>query len=203
MKNLLIFLFGAACGVGGTMLWLRKDIKKELNKMKETVNEEVPFVVDDFSKGVPQQTPEGGVSGEKRTYPYPKEVKDKYHQTVSQYNMPASEEQPASDESGDPGEGFSETDGGIYEIDEDIFMHDHEAEKVRLVYFRGDQILSEENGMIIPNPAALIGGEWESCVGHYADRTAFIRNARLVTDYEIYVEDGLHQDEYGIEYRED
>ena len=30
MKNVLIFLFGAGLGVGGTLLWLRKDIKKDL-----------------------------------------------------------------------------------------------------------------------------------------------------------------------------
>ena len=48
MKNLLIFLFGAACGVGGTLLWLRKDIKKELDNIRIDMREqEMPFSVSD------------------------------------------------------------------------------------------------------------------------------------------------------------
>lgn len=193
MKNLLIFLFGAACGVGGTMLWLRKDIKKELNRI-ETEKKDVadePFVVKEND------------ADEKR-----KQVKAQYHDVVNQYTVV--KEEDVSDcedkkEGFDPDKGFSDTDGGIFEIDCDEFMHDHSNEKVRLVYFRGDKIMCEENGTKIVNPAMLVGGQWESCVGNYADRTAFIRNARGVTDYEIYVEDGLYSDEYGIEdnYRED
>lgn len=192
MKNLLIFLFGAACGAGGTMLWLRKDIKNELKRIdsERKAASDVPFVVG-------EQEPENNERAK---------VKAQYRQVVNQYNVTAEPEDKMEENDISDVEGsFSETDGGIFEIDCDTFMHDHSNEKVRLVYFRGDRIMSEENGTVITNPAMLVGGQWESCVGNYADRTAFIRNPRLVTDYEIYVEDGLYEDEYGVEdnYRED
>ena len=192
MKNLLIFLFGAACGAGGTMLWLRKDIKKELKRIdsERKAASDVPFIVG-------EQEPEKN----ERT-----QVKAQYRQVVNQYNVTAEpEDKMEENDISDVESSFSETDGGIFEIDCDTFMHDHSNEKVRLVYFREDRIMSEENGTVITNPAMLVGGQWESCVGNYADRTAFIRNPRLVTDYEIYVEDGLYEDEYGVEdnYRED
>ena len=62
-----------------------------------------------------------------------------------------------------------------------------------------------ENGTIYPNPADIVGAAWEQSVGKYAENTAFIRNKRNLTDYEIYVEDGLYTDEYGDEnnFRED
>jgi hypothetical protein len=54
-----------------------------------------------------------------------------------------------------------------------------------------------ENGTKIERPALLVGGEWENCVGNYANRTAFIHNGRLNMDYQIYVEDGFYADEFG------
>ena len=181
MKNLLIFLFGIGVGVGGTIIWLRKDIQKQLEEIRKQANEEmkeeeVPFQVADEKEKAPEKT----------------EAKRKEKVEYHKVEIPVKEE----DEE-DIVEISDETDGGIYEIDVDEMMHNHEYEKERLVYFRGDKILSTEAGTIIGNPFILIGGEWESCVGNYAENTAFIRNPKLVTDYEIYVEDGLYSDEYG------
>ena len=85
----------------------------------------------------------------------------------------------------------------IFEIDMDDFMNDDDNEKQHLVFFQGDQIMATEEGSIITNPAILVGTEWNKYVGNYATKTAFVRNPRLVTDYEIYVEEGLYTDEYG------
>lgn len=179
MKNFLIFIFGAAFGVGGTLLWLRKDIKKELEGIKNQENSnDIPFVVDE--KG-PKTDKKGNSATSER-------VKTEYHKIIQ-----ATEEGTVTNTT----DGNDETDGGIFEIDADDFMHNHDNEKERLVYFRGDRVMATEKGTIIPNPFNLIGGEWESCVGNYADRTAFIRNSKMVTDYEIYVEDGLYEDEFG------
>jgi hypothetical protein len=95
--------------------------------------------------------------------------------------------------------GNDETDGGCFEIDEEDFLHNDANEKERYVYYRGDRIMATENGTIITNPAMFVGTMWENCVGNYANNTAFIRNSRLNTDFEIYVEDGLYSDEYGDE----
>lgn len=205
MKNLLIFLFGVGVGAGGTLLWLRKDIKKELENMKK--NEEVPFVYSDADhpngyqeKGPKTTDPSSADDGTIPVKPATDRLQYQTPVTPGESDLPEDEE-----ESRDPEGGFNETDGGILEIDEDTYLHDHEKTKERLVFFRGDQIMSTEEGTIITRPATLVGSEWENCVGNFADRTAFIRNSRLVTDYEIYVEEGLYEDEYGMgeDYRED
>lgn len=199
MKNLLIFLFGVGFGVGGTMIWLRKDIKKHLEEMqnKEKPESEEPFVVEDDKKKDAGDDTDNAVQANRIT----PEMRVKYNEMVVEYKK----NEPVTEEDEPDIRGRDETDGGFVEIDADEFMHDHSNEKERLVYFRGDRIMCTESGTIIANPYMLVGGEWENCVGNYADRTAFIRNPKLVTDYEIYVEDGLYSDEYGVEdnYRED
>lgn len=204
MKNLLIFLFGASVGAVGTLFYLRKGIKKQLetieneaknaakegqNKEKEDGKEDkknedqgqngsdLPFVMEE--KDVPNALKEN------IKVQYNKIINDNYrgHSPVPVTGTMSS----------------NETESGCFEIDMDEYMYDKSNEKDRLVYYRGDRIMATERGTIIPNPADLVGTTWENCVGNYADRTAFIRNARLVTDYEIYVEDGLYTDEYGDE----
>lgn len=202
MKSLLIFLFGVGCGVGGTLVWLRKDIRKELEAIENRKNEEnIPFEVknteenegksgkmtQDLGKFEPSDEVPEALKEENRIR-YDKIIEENYGETADDGADFDDEIEPSD-----------ETDGGIFEIDEDEFMHNHDYEKDHLVYFRGDKIMSTESGTVIENPFMLVGGEWENCVGNYADRTAFIRNPRLTMDYEIYVEDGLYVDEYGVE----
>ncbi len=185
MKNLLIFLFGVAFGFGGTMLWLRKDIKEELENIKITnidSQEEPPFSVDDKKEE------------EKKPVAVRKETRIAYNNIIKDVEAGKKPEpkipvMPREDE----------TDGTIVEIDRDTFDFDKGYEQKRLVYFRGDRIMATEEGTIIPNPYILVGGNWEVCVGNYVKNTAFVRNEKLLTDYEIYVEDGLYEDEYGLE----
>lgn len=231
MKNILIFLFGAAVGAGGMLLWLRKDIKKELENVKtEAENaENVPFIMDENGTNENKNSEndsENAAKSEQKTLENPvvgvefsgyNGPKIPYHTFFQDGSglpvMPRDSELFAqnggsSNEDDDPEAGFvgiDETDGGVYEIDKHEFSLNDSYEKERLVYFRGDRIMSTENGEIIANPFILVGGEWEKCVGNYADNTAFIRNSRLVEDYEIFVEDGLYSDEFGPPdgYRED
>ena len=204
MKNLLIFLFGAAVGTVGTLFYLRKGIKKQLeviennaknaekeaaedgsdkekDEKKEASDNSVPFKMDE--ENVPMAMKESTKIN------YNRIIEDNYRGKPPVPIMPNDEHFAGSDEA----------DGGCFEIDEDDFMRNDENEKERLVYYRGDRIMATESGTIITNPAMLVGATWENCVGNYADRTAFIRNSKLVTDYEIYVEDGLYTDEYGDE----
>lgn len=213
MKNLLIFLFGAAIGAGGMLLWLRKDIKEELEKAEKNGSEsdsEPPFTVKNDT-----ETQEKGaeIVAANDSYEPEKRAKVPYHtlfqgsegKTSDLFSDPRdsgifTHVRENEDENDNPEAGFignDETDGGVFEIDKDDFMADDGYEQERLVYYRGDKIMATEDGTIITNPFILVGGEWDKCVGNYADRTAFIRNPRLVVDYEIYVEDGLYSDEYG------
>lgn len=193
MKNLIIFLFGAAFGAGGTLLWLRKDIRKELENIKSVSEneDEVPFEMDEKKKedaAEPKRTGKTVQEREKERVQYNSIINNEYSGLKTAAVTPRDE---------DPEAGFDETDGTIFEIDQDDFMNNESNEKEHLVYFRGDRIMTTENGTIIEKPCMLVGGEWENCIGNYAKNTAFIRNSRLTTDYEIYVEDGLYSDEYG------
>lgn len=213
MKNLLIFLFGAAIGAGGMLLWLRKDIKEELEKAEKSgseSNSEPPFTVKNDTE---TNEKEAKIVAANDSYEPEKRAKVPYH-TLFQGSEGKTSElfsdtrdsgifthvRENEDENDNPEAGFignDETDGGVFEIDKDDFMADDGYEQERLVYYRGDKIMATEDGTIVTNPFILVGGEWDKCVGNYADRTAFIRNPRLVMDYEIYVEDGLYSDEYG------
>jgi len=213
VKNLLIFLFGAAIGAGGMLLWLRKDIKEELEKAEKSGSEsdsEPPFTVKNDTgtreKGAEIVAANDSYEPEKRAkVPYHTLFQGSEGKTSELFSDPRdsgifTHVRENEDENDNPEAGFignDETDGGVFEIDKDDFMADDGYEQERLVYYRGDKIMATEDGTIITNPFILVGGEWDKCVGNYADRTAFIRNPRLVVDYEIYVEDGLYSDEYG------
>ena len=204
MKNLLIFLFGAAVGTVGTLFYLRKGIKKQLEVIENNAKNGEKEAAESDSEGQKDSKKEGADNSvpfkmneenvpmafkESTKINYNRIIEDNYRGKPPVPVMPREDNFVGSDE----------TDGGCFEIDEDDFIHNDENEKERLVYYRGDRIMATENGTIITNPAILVGTAWENCVGNYADRTAFIRNSKLVTDYEIYVEDGLYTDEYGDE----
>lgn len=210
MKNLLIFMFGAAFGSVGTLFYLRKGIKKQLEIIENNAKNEE----NKAASGTDKDKKEGKNESESGTVPFEMKEEDTpmafRESTKINYNRiiednysgkPPVPVTPRDDDFS----GNDESDGGCFEIDEEDFMKDDTTEKARLVYYRGDKIMATESGTIITNPAMLVGTTWENCVGNYANNTAFIRNSRLVTDYEIYVEDGLYTDEYGDEnnFRED
>lgn len=227
MKNLLIFLFGAVVGAAGTFIYFRKDIKEELKNAENTSSEagsnsengsesgeNVPFIVDENGQKTDKIVAAGSViegsgSGIKAKIPYNTLFEGSENTTGGMFLDPRESGifgQTRDDDDTEAGFiGHNETDGGVFEIDKDDFNADDGYEQERLVYYRGDKIMCTEDGTIVTNPFILVGGEWDKCVGNYADHTAFIRNARLVTDYEIFVEDGLYSDEYGPPdgYRED
>ena len=191
MKNLLIFLFGAAAGACGMLVWLRKGIKQELEKQAEA-KEDLPFTVSDEDKKeeIPVNIEEHTIDPETRV---------QYHNIVNEVkNNVVEDPDEAFDQN--PTDGYfveSDEKAGLFvEIDDEEYLHNHDYEKEKLVYFRGDHIMCNENGTIYP-PYQLVGDDWENYVGNHAFNTAFIRNNRLLTDYEIYVEDGLYEDEYG------
>ena len=204
MKNLLIFLFGVGCGVGGTLIWLRKDIQKELSAIENRNNDEnMPFemkndgknkeknekMTQNLDKYEPSEDVPEALKAENRVQ-YNKIIEENYGSEAD-----FDDENDIFDD--DPGP-LNDTNGGVFEIDDDEFMHNPDNEKDRLVYFLGDKVMSTEYGNIV-NPYSLVGRDWEKYVGNYADRTAFVRNPKLATDFEIYVEDGFYADEYGVE----
>jgi len=216
MKYILSFLFGAACGVGGTLLWLHKDIKDELKAIKN--DSELPFTCGDektqeSSENATRSDNTASQGHSERGVSKKEQERTDYHKIVNAVKtgekpnltvpvLPREDIPEASYESEEESEEdkvtlLNEVPEGVVEIDMDTFENDKSNEKDYLVYYPGDHIMCTENGTIITNPAMLVGTNWEQFVGHYAARTAFVRNAKLVTDYEIYMEDGLYTDEYG------
>lgn len=210
MKNLMYFLFGAAVGSCGTLIYFRKQIKDEMNRRFGEVNnsnEELPFEIDktenaDNSKNDKVEATSGEkpgfVGGNQQKTAYNKIVDDIENGVKPMTNIPILPREDAPDVTNDytKVEFVNNSDGFEY-IDMETFNEDKNYEKEQLVYYPGDKILSTENGTIITNPAMLIGTEWEKYTNLYASRTAFIRNKHLSIDYEVYVEDGLYSDEYG------
>lgn len=220
MKNLLIFLFGAACGAGGMLLWLRKDIKKELNKAHESPqnDSELPFTMEDKTNREKEEKPVRSDSGaseghSERAVSEKEESRMKYNNIINDIKngtqpkltipIMAREDVPEAHYQRDDDQteyDIKETDTSdpqFVEIEIEEFKHDDEYEKERLVYYQDDHIMATENGTIITNPAILVGSDWERYVGDSADRTAFVRNKRNSIDYEIYVENGTYEDEWG------
>ena len=66
-------------------------------------------------------------------------------------------------------------------------------DKVDLYYYKGDDILCDAKDSIIDDPEELLGSEWTKLLKDKA--TAFIRNERLLIDYEIYSISALYSDE--------
>lgn len=205
MKNLLVFLFGASCGAVGMMFYLRKDIKKRLEAIEENARNGGDAAAGNSENGKEEKKSDD-VPFEMKddatvAAPVPEAMKEStavnYNKIINDNGYRGNAPVPVRAEMNEAYD--------VAEIDMDTFMHDKSCEKDRLVYFRGDRVMCTENGTIYPNPADIVGVAWEQSVGKYAENTAFIRNKRNLTDYEIYVEDGLYTDEYGDEndFRED
>ena len=210
MRYILAFLFGAGCGAGGMLLWLRKDIRKELDSRETPQNcDEVPFTMgegtDSGNNTESLREAKNGLRSENEiSVNARKDEKIAYHKIVTETKENPIPVKPREEDlfpkKAEPPEEFVDA----VPISKEDFKADDNNEKEHLVYFRGDHIMSTENGTIIANPAMLVGTTWENYIGDYAPRTAYMRNPNLVTDYEIMVEDGLYEDEYGSEYlRED
>jgi len=228
MKNILIFLFGAACGAAGSLFYLRKEVKKELaerdKKAEMAKNEEkeadLPFEMKEKEAEKVQAVDE---NADKVAINQPVAAREMtkiaYNNIVNQVKngekmrpgpgvpvMPRDEinddmdaNLAEQDDASDDHEPVKARADVFFEIDKDEFEFDKDYEKDRIVYFKGDRVMCTEAGKVIENPYLFVGNQWEDWVGDYAERTAFVRNVRLKTDYEVYVENGTYVDEYGYD----
>lgn len=231
MKCIFSFIFGSVCGAGVTMLILHKEIKKELNEIRENSNNknenasespvngpnsnETPFVVSEGGKeenavtvdSEPQKGYVPNAISEKTRTRYDALIRDNYGGEVqnpskSVVNIQKKEEENAGMETVKEvaQEIFDDPDGRHWApIDDGEYDNNPGFDKDRLVFYEGDRVLATENGNVIENGYAMIGNDWEEEVGHYATRTAYIRNNKTAVDYEIYVEAGSYADEWGTE----
>lgn len=229
MKNLLIFLFGALVGAGGTFIYLRKEIKQELNDIREA--NEVPFTVGEDEKNGGNGTEskaeetknnkntdfnaaEVAAVTQREAEMARNEAKVAYNKIIDDIStgrkpaasvpvMPREESDDQMPTDNEYEGHFANEDGptdGYFEIDLDEFRNDKSNEKENYIYYMGDHVMATENGTIITNPALLVGNNWESLVGKYKKDSAFIRNAKMCTDYEIVVDPDAYADRYSEGY---
>lgn len=232
MKCLFSFLLGVGCGVGGTVLFIHKELKKQMNELqdryekeaktqnasesdgKAPISNDMPFVVSDTTneKNAAMLNSDGEkpIAIQKKTRTkYENLIRDNYEGELQKPSPNLAEAQMREN-----GEEENDTDP-VVETSRDVFydpnaehwepIDDYEFnnnpgfDKDELVFFAGDRVLATMSGAVIENGYILIGNAWESEVGHYDDRTAYIRNNKSAVDYAIYVEDGCYRDEYGVE----
>lgn len=207
MKGLLWFIIGFGCGIGTSFLWLHKDVKKELEKSesseKPVAESDVPFEV-----GSNNNTEDASKSNSDIPAAVSNKVRVQYHKIIENTSKPSEKPfndatfsvpvSPREDENNNRGINLSDISDDPFEIDDNTYIHDTSNEKIQLVYYRVDRVLSDENGKIIENPATLIGSHWENWVGHYTKNEAYIRNPRLAIDYDVFVENCSYTDDHDV-----
>ena len=210
MKNLLIFLGGAVCGAVGALWYLRKDYQDKLEEAEARLNaieeqvEENTKVVEKNAEKITKTTAK--LAKKARDYSKMCE-KLKYKDE----NGPVSAIEALVREDRDSGESAEEEDDlpfegpseGLndvpYEISDKDFIHDgkEDYDKVTLFYYRGDDVLAEEDGTVVEDWTYNVGENWKDAIGKFVDDEAFIRNERRSTDYNIVCEDMSYSDEFG------
>lgn len=198
------------------ILWLRKDIKEELETIsKASSDDDVPFVMGEHNnEGADKKSLREAKNGLREKNKAPIAVRE---ETKVEYNKIINEVQsgikPELKIPILPREDIPETHLDISDeetlanldtdedefipIDYETYKNERDYNQERLVYFRGDRVMCTENGTPISNPAIMVGSNWEQYIGASIENSAYIRSPKQNTDYEIYVEDGLYEDEYG------
>lgn len=85
-----------------------------------------------------------------------------------------------------------------YVINHDEFMENtFEHSQTSLTYFSGDDVLTDERDVMIPDVDSLVGPDSLSRFGHGSrdPRIVYVRNERNETDYEIRLSDGKFAEE--------
>lgn len=225
MKYFLSFIFGAACGTVGTLIYLRKEIRKQMEEIKANSNGNAP---ESAGKGpnsndTPFEVSEGPeeknavtvnseaqkpIAVQDKTYVrYENLIRDNYggelqNPSKSVTELEKREEGKTGVESVADGSGDilgKEFESRWIPIDDIEYRDNPEFNKEELTFFAEDRVLATKQGTVIENAYLLIGKDWEDEVGRYDDRTAYIRNLKTGNDYEIYVEYCCYADEYGVE----
>lgn len=80
-----------------------------------------------------------------------------------------------------------------YIISPEEFGDIDEYEKISLTYY-ADQILADENDGLIENIDDVVGFDSLSSFGEYEDDSVFVRNDRLMCDYEILLDQRKYMD---------
>lgn len=210
MKEIIIFLGGVVVGAAGAVFWLRKEFEGKLEEAEmrlDAVEKQVDENTKTVEKNAEKVTKNAAKLNKKvREYNKMCEKHGYSAQNTSESGVEAlvREERVknVSDDDADdvpftgPSEGPSDE---PYAISDTEFIHDEKENytKVTLFYYRGDDILSEEDGAVVEDWKYNVGEDWKEYIGKFVEDEAFIRNDRISTDYNIVCEDMSYSDEFG------
>ena len=192
MKNFIIFLSGCFVGACGTFIYLRRDIKKQLDEIKQQSEngEDVPFVVGDPV----DEEKHDGVDVPETVVTKVKASKPDTHKT--NYTSLVREATSAEGVNSVTENYISEKDRFEPVVDRNE-LNDTLYDREHYVFYEGDQVLSTEAGSIIEKPSTLIGTDWDRYRGIIFENTSLIRDKKRMVICEILVEPGTYSDEYG------
>lgn len=199
MKNLLIFLLGAAAGAVGTYYALNRryedrledeiadleEFYEERKEAKKEASESITETSEKKEENVPKDVDGEFVPAKRETVS--DEDTDKYSKIVqSKYDKP------------DPGELVKKAkktkrkDPKIFMISAGAFAaSDHE---LKTVYLYGDGIVVDEEENVVDNGYALLGGnDVIKMAEETGETTVYIRNLNEGVDYEVI----MHDEDYG------
>ena len=217
MKNLIIFLSGCVCGAVGTLIYLRKDIKQQLEAIEndsldrnnnsdedsdDKGSDELPFTVgkENSTDEIREPIAQNKVNTTKVKYD------SLVRKTMHSDDIELNEDLESISTEEDKDEAFYEelkTHPQFEPIHDMGDYNDPMFDTETYVFYRGDNVFCTDEGTIVEHPALLVGTEWTKWIGEVKPNTALVRDNKRLKSIDIMVEDGLYSDEYGDYIKED
>lgn len=179
IKNVLIFIAGAAVGVAASWQFMK-------NKYSSIANEEIASVKERYKNrhtDILDNADEEPEPIEEEEADFSEEEKDEYVKLAKNYDTV---------EKGD--EDMNTNPVGPYVIKPEIFGMEDGYEVVSLTYY-ADGVLADENDNVIEDVEFMVGDDFADYFGVYEEDSVFVRNEMLKTDYEILLDEESFYDE--------
>lgn len=187
MNNTLskVFIFAVGAAIGSVTTW-----KFVETKYKKIANEEIASVKETFSRGHRIEVkPVDEVANveEDKEYTPTEEDLAKLKDTIATngYRDYSTKKEKKEDVDVDT----------PYVISPEEFDENDDYDTVSLTYY-SDGVLADEQGNIIEDVDSLVGKDSLNHFGEYEDDSVFVRNDRLMTDYEILADTQRYVDIY-------
>lgn len=191
MKNILIFLLGAAGGTAVSYVVLKKKFEKDLINETEAVveywrervegklNEDSSDEVEE-KEDIPEKLPKPKA----KTVPI---TEDPFDYTSCSVGS-SDEEEPIKCHTEAP------KNRKRFCISQDDFEEGNGLEKYYFTYFEEDETFMDENEQEVKNGEKMVGASNLKHITDYPDRTMYVRNLTEGCDIEITFEDGSYED---------
>lgn len=208
MKNLLIFLAGAAAGAAGTYFAIKQRYDDRLEAEVEAVRDMYDERVERKSRAYTREDAYADIGRkvvEEQIANMPKDVEDEFvpaepevvdEDTANKYSKIV---KSSAYEKPDPGELVEKTKKSRKKKDPKIFMITAGAfaasdNELKTVYLYNDGIVVDEEEEMVDNGYALLGGnDVLKLAEETGETTVYIRNLNEGVDYEVI----MHDEDYG------